>query len=304
MLNKADIYKQKPHHYAYDELKVPHDADFLNVDFSNDNPYFLNPYHIETLKHPLARIATQIAIDWFESTRLRIIDKDFVGAREIFCKYLSEPKETCLGYSSSGICGKGIRDMAEYILYTIYQDKSLLYKVIRRIEDVKLFVKHVGDDRVSDIYTNVIRKVLINYTKEQCDYYGIPTVCAPSKMYWDIESHNWKSSYEQHLIWSKDRQTKLLIPKCFVNGGAYNNSRLNRFIIVPALIDNELKNNPHSPLIRHRKDGTSYITKKSMTATLTAQNIVLDKDYARQFAIDNPNCIINLKNILHNRNGN
>ena len=86
----------------------------------------------------------------------------------LFCNYISEPKETCLGYSKYGIDGRGIKDLAHYILDTIYEDNAILCKAIRRIEDIKLFIPNISDDRVSDLYTNVIRKVLIDYTQEQC----------------------------------------------------------------------------------------------------------------------------------------
>lgn len=89
---------------------------------------------------------------------------------------MTEPRETCLGYATNGVYGKGINELAQYIINQIYYEDNHLINEIKRIEDIKLYIDNVADDRVSDIYTNVIRGVLLRYTEEQCDLHGIPLV--------------------------------------------------------------------------------------------------------------------------------
>lgn len=286
--NKKEVNKRNPPIFAYDVFGVKK-ADFYNVDFENDNQVFLNPYAIELLDHPVAKEATRVAINFFETIRSLILAGEKNKARNLFCNYISEPKETCLGYSQKGISGRGIKDLANYILDTIYEDDAVLCKAIRRIEDIKLFIPNVSDDRVSDIYTNVVRKVLINYTYEQCKKYNQHTELRKSQHYWDADTKSWKSTKEELFI-GKNNLPRLLVPKCFVKGIVYNTSKFNRYIIIPDFIEKELLKNS-SALIKTNKDGSRKISKKDMYAELKRRDIFLNKDYVREFAKTNLECV-------------
>lgn len=277
-----------PPNFAYDVFNV-HNADFYNVDFANDNRAFLNPYAIELLDNPVAKKATRVAVDFFNTIRELILSGNKKKASALFCNYISEPKETCLGYSKYGIDGRGIKDLAHYILDTIYEDDAILCKAIRRIEDIKLFIPNISDDRVSDLYTNVIRKVLIDYTQEQCLLHNQKMSIKKSEHYWDVDSISWKRVETEFLL-GKDGKPRLLVPKCFINGTRYNYSKFNRYLIIPDFIDKELKKEDSS-LVTTTKDGARKVSKKDMYAEINRRNISLNKDYAREFAKLNPDCV-------------
>ena len=287
--------EQKPSRFVYDEFNIQN-ADFYNIDLTRDNKAFLNPYEIEFLDHPIAKKATAVAIDFFETVRQHLLNNDFETAQKLFCQYLSEPRETCLGLSSSGVCGKGIRDMASYVLKEIY-DNDTLKHTIRRIEDIKLFVPNISNDRVSDIYTNVIRKVLLEYTKEQCRLYGQTLITKETAMYWNNETHNWEKQKEfEQFFWS-DGLPKLLVPKCFITRDTYNNLRFNRYELIPEFISQELQKND-SAIVKELKDGTKKVTKKDMMAELSRRQIPLDKYAARKYAASHPDCLTHFRNAL------
>ena len=280
--------KLNPPNFAYNVFHVQN-ADFFNIDFANDNRSFLNPYAIELLDNPVAKKATEVAINFFDTIRELIFKGEKGRASELFCNYISEPKETCLGYSEIGISGRGIKDLAHYILDTIYEDEAVLCRAIRRIEDIKLFIPNISDDRVSDLYTNVIRKVLIDYTKEQCLIYNQKTSSRMSEHYWDIDSKGWKRTKEEFFI-GADNLPKLLVPKSFIKGAIYNTSKFTRYLIIPDFIEKELRK-ADSSLVTTNRDGSRKVSKKEMYAEINRRAISLNKDFARNFAKANPNCI-------------
>jgi hypothetical protein len=274
--------ENKTKKFIYDEFGIQ-TADFYNIDLVNDNFKFIDPYYVATLSHPVAKKANETVVDFFDTVRQALLSGNYNLAKSLFCDKLSEPKETCLGMASHGVAGKGLKELAEYALQTIYSDETKLTTVITRLEDIKLFVPKIAHDRVSDIFTNVIRKVLIEYTNEQCKIYGQKVYGMQSKHFWDTNTHTWQTEYIEQFIWSGDNKPKLLVPKCFISKSEYNVSSLMNLSIIPYLIEQELKKG-ESSLIQVRKDGTRIITKKAMRADLKRKSILLNKNYAIEFA--------------------
>ena len=280
----------------YDEFGIV-SADFVNIDLANNNRYFLNPYNIGELAHPVAKKATEVAVHFFEQVRQELLRGNVKRAEELFCDKLSEPKEICLGYSKRGIVGKGIHELARYVIKQIYYVDSYLINEIQHIEDIKLYVDDIGNDRVSDIYANVVRKVLIDYTEEQCKLHGIPLITKQSKDYWDMATSSWVKTNCQHFIWSGDNNVKMLIPKCFIGGTTYTYSKLISKVALSKMAHDELMN-PNSRIIRRRKDRTEYVQKKDVREQLAKQNIALDKAFARNFAKTNIGCTEQLRIVM------
>lgn len=279
--------------FIYDEFGIV-SADFVNIDLANDNRKFLNPYNIGRLTHPVAIKATEVAVHFFEEVRLHLLNNDVAKAEAIFCKYLSEPKELCFGYAEKGIVGKGISELAQYVIHQIYYIDNHLIDEIKRIEDIKIFVDNIGDDRVSDIYANVIRGVLLEYTEEQCNLHGIPMKLMQSKPFWDINTSTWVKTICPHLVWAGDGNVKLLVPKCFIGGTTFTYSKLNSKVILSEMAREELLN-PDSSIIRQRKDKSQYVTKKDIRKQLSRRNITLNKEFARSFAYSHKGCTEQLR---------
>ena len=284
-------------HYVYSEFRV-HSADFFNIDLANDNKFFLNPYEIELLDDPIAKKATTVAIDFFETIRKLLLEGKCKEAESLFCSHLSESGETCFGYAQSGVDGTGIRSLAKYVLDNLYSDKILL-QGIKRIEDIKLFIPSISNDRVSDLYTNVIRGVLLEYTQEQCRIYGYPMKKGKTRPFWDAEAHDWVTiKNEDIFVWKG--KTKLLVPKSFVRRDTYNNNRFNSFLILPDYIEKEL-DKQDSGLVRKLKNGRRIVTKKEMKQELIRCKVSLDKNAARNFLHLHPNCITIFRQTLEER---
>lgn len=279
--------------FIYDEYGIV-SADFVNIDLANDNRRFLNPYNIGQLTHPVAIKATEVAVHFFEQVRQELLRGCVARAEYLFCNRLTEPKELCFGYAEKGIVGKGIHELAQYVINQIYYIDNHLIHEIKRIEDIKLFVDNIGDDRVSDIYANVIRGVLLEYTEQQCNIYGIPLKLMQSKPFWDVTTSSWVKTKCLHFIWTGDGNVKLLVPKCFIGGTTFTYSKLNSKVILSEMAREELLN-PDSSIIKLRKDKTQYVTKKDIRQLLSRNNITLNKEFARNFAISHKGCIEQLR---------
>lgn len=279
--------------FIYDEYGIV-SADFVNIDLANDNRRFLNPYNIGQLTHPVAIKATEVAVHFFEQVRQELLRGCVARAEYLFCNRLTEPKELCFGFSEKGIVGKGIHELAQYVINQIYYIDNHLIHEIKRIEDIKLFVDNIGDDRVSDIYANVIRGVLLEYTEQQCNIYGIPLKLMQSKPFWDVTTSSWVKTNCLHFIWTGDGNIKLLVPKCFIGGTTFTYSKLNSKVILSEMAREELLN-PDSSIIKLRKDKTQYVTKKDIRQQLSRNNITLNKEFARNFAISHKGCIEQLR---------
>ncbi len=285
--------------FIYDEFGII-SADFFNIDLANDNRHFLNPYNIGLINHPVAIESTRVAVHFFESVRQELLAGNVERAESLFCRYLTEPRETCLGYATNGVYGKGINELAQYIINQIYYEDNHLINEIKRIEDIKLYIDNVADDRVSDIYTNVIRGVLLRYTEEQCDLHGIPLVLQKSKAYWNPSTASWEYTVCRHFVWHKDNNVKLLVPKCFIGGVSYTLSKLINKVILSDLTELEVRDT-NSSIRKLHKDNTPYVTKKDMRLKLRQNQIALDKAYARKYSKENFGCSLRLRESIEDK---
>lgn len=116
-----------------------------------------------------------------------------------------EVKGLCIGYSSSGIAGRGIgKKKREQIL-------SSLIEIIKAgsydpeiFELVGAFEEGIGPDLISDMTAKIIMKHLIAFTQRVCSDFGIPL----------IETHYAKNEPPEDLpINPKNGEPIILIPK-------------------------------------------------------------------------------------------
>ena len=94
-------------------------------------------------------------------------------ARSIFMN-LNEVNDIHLGLSKNESRGNGIgkkyqKEIFDNILNTAKKHEGLL----KQIQDIKIFVQGIDRDRISDMVSNIIKKELIEYTKQQCELINI-----------------------------------------------------------------------------------------------------------------------------------
>ena len=82
---------------------------------------------------------------------------------------------------------------------------------LAELSDCELMVEGIGDDKISDITTNILRKMLIEYTQEQCQLHGIAMRRVASGRLWDQERRLWTQGYTELPV--VGGRKILLVPK-------------------------------------------------------------------------------------------
>ncbi|XOK63729.1 hypothetical protein ACJ7K1_11665 [Paenibacillus elgii] len=268
--------------------------DFVDIDTDTDYPLYIDPYLISTRNDPWSVEVDRTIKNFFSKVAEFIRNSEHNKAVELF-QFMSEPKETCLGISRSGTKnGRGVGEgNATGIIEEIIRSKAVETGIVRNIEDIIVFVDDVDKDKLSDMTTNIIRKHLIDYTKEQCGIWGIPLKQAETLPYWNPLNEDWDNSLEE-LLFYKEREL-LLVPKSIVSYiSEYNAQKYSWHFVVTDERDEHLKR--RSSLVRFKKYKNGgekyYLPKKDVDKYISKQisngEFENRKDYLRQYTQKKP----------------
>ena len=267
--------------------KTQYELDFVDIDVNHDTELFIDPYWISKQDCDFT-IKCDLLIKSFFTKLVDLIKRNKMREAVILCSYLSESSDICLGYSKDrGTNGSGIGPLtANKFCFALKQSPAFQGDLLVNIEDTKIFLKDIDVDRVSDMVANIIRKVLIEYTIQQCNNYNIPLVKERTNYFWDGNSLSWEreNNIEQLIIGNK---RILLVPKKIVSSSnKYTWDNFLQHYILNAL--QEYNINDKTSLVMQRKDGTEYVTKKSIREEYEKNGEILDKSFCEQFALNHP----------------
>ena len=128
-----------------------------------------------------------------------------------------------------------------------------------------MFIPGIGPDKISDITTNVVRGLLVEYTQRQCNLHGIPlTSSVPAGQFWDMDLDDWTANYAELPLWKN--QKIILIPKASVRFHMSLDSQeyYNHFVL-NFLQAEHLR--AGSALVKtFKRSKRQYVTKKSLKA--------------------------------------
>lgn len=279
----------------YNLNKTQYELDFVDIDPSKDTPLFLDPYFISKCDFPFAREAYNYLRTYLEFLLALLRGNRLEDAEELF-SHLGETNDLCLGMSRGTPQGHGMGPQDTNRIFTnLYQSRAVLTGVMDDIEDFRIFVPNVDKDKVSDMTANIIKRLLIDYTKEQCELHEIPLVDnVPSDMFWDPQRRIWDNQYVSRLI-INDKPI-LLVPKRIVSfADKYTTKEYKQHFILNFLQNEHLR--LQSPLVQERKNGTQYVTKKSIVAA--EEN--MDKEYLARFTMQHPEVFTHFKSQTTNK---
>lgn len=273
----------------YNLGKSQFELDFIDIDTDYDTPLFLDPYFISRSDFPFA-ISSQTALHTYFNYLLTLLrENNYELAGELF-SYLGESNDVCLGMSTGSPRGHGMgpQDAAK-IFENLLFSKAIETGVMEDIEDFRIFVPNVDKDKVSDMTANIIKQMLLSYTKDQCDLHHIPmTQDVATGAFWDSMSYSWKSEYTSRLI-VKNRPI-LLVPKRIISfSDKYTSANYRENFVLNFLKNEHLKLN--SPLVNVRADGTRFVTKKSVKDNEPK----MDKAYLTTFTMRYPKVFADFK---------
>lgn len=266
--------------------KSQYELDFVNIDTNADLPLFLDPYFLSIRNDSWSIQASRTIRSFFSHFIALVRNNMLTEAQELF-SHLHEPNETCLGMSSSCPAGRGIGTQdASDIFESIIESRAIITGVVEHIEDTRIFVENIGKDKISDMTTNIIRKNLIEYTKNQCKLHGIPlTQQVPTGDIWDKVNLRWINQYDELLIINSKKI--LLVPKAIVSySKKYTPEYYLQHFVLNFLQNEHLRLNSALVQTKRLKDGTQkkFVTKKSIR-----ENTSFTKEYLKNFTLNHPN---------------
>ena len=267
------------------------ELDFVDVDLTADLSVFVDPFAISIYPDDLSRRAND-AIVWFFQTAIKAIRDGREDQAIRMLGNLSEPNETRLGVSFDRPQGRGVSGKQAFDLYrSIATSEAARTGLVTDISECDLFIEGIGPDKISDMTTNIIRDLLIDYTEQQCALHGVATQSTPSGPIFDHERGLWREQYRQLPRYGGSRI--ILVPKMFVrrhlalNSQDYLNKHVFEFLQAEHL-------SSRSALVETLKNGNQRVTKKSLKeyypctkewmATFTAANPTVLAAYKRLMA--------------------
>lgn len=269
------------------------ELDFVDIDSERDMRLFIDPYAISIRNDEWSQ-RCNLHINSFFQTALDHIRTNRQQEAKRLLNGLGEPNETCLGLSSENPRGRGVSGKQALDLYDkLSESQAARSGLLSELADCDLFVEGIGRDKISDITTNIIRTLLVEYTQKQCELHNIAlTGTVASGKLWNVENQSWD---QQHVALPVINGKKiLLVPKSIVrfrlclDGQEYYNHYVLNF-----LQDEHL--NANSSLVTVLKKGTRKVHKKTLK-----EHYPFNKEWMAQFTKENPSVLQRYKELLKN----
>lgn len=265
--------------------------DFVDVDPGQDKALYIDPVPLSRAVDSWSRSCSDAIVSFFQAIVDSIRqDRGFDGLRLL--DGLHEPNETSLGLSRGRPAGRGIGDIQAQQLYErIRRSRAVQNGVLNELSDCELFVPRIGEDKISDITTNVIRRQLIEFTQQQCELHSIPmNDNVPSGFLWNSGTSSWDNKYTRLPI--VNGRKVLLVPKSAVRWNlTFSHEQFRDFFVLTYLQDEHLRN--ESALVETLRNGRRRVTKEALKDTYQ-----IDKEFLARFAAEHPEVLARYKAVL------
>lgn len=191
-----------------------HELDFVDVNNQRDTPVYVDPYAIEIKDDVWAEEASNCIRTFFKAVLQSLRDGDDHRSANLM-SHLHEPRETFLGVSRGTPKGKGVGSIqSKKLLKRIKDSNAYSTGLLTDLSEMALYVEHVDRDKISDLTTNIIRRLLVEYTISQCDLHGISVSNYIGPPLWNNERRNWTADNVSLPYIGKS--PVLLVPKYIV----------------------------------------------------------------------------------------
>jgi hypothetical protein len=188
--------------------------DFVDISNEYDTPVYVDPYAIEIRDDIWSAQASEHIRSFFKQVLDALRDHNTARALGLMSN-LREPRETFLGVSRGPPKGRGVgKEQAQQLIAAIRQSKAYSSGLLSDLSEMTLYVERIDKDKISDLTTNIIRRLLAEYTQQQCELYDISTSRYVGPPMWDIERSNWIS--QELMLPRIQDEPVLLVPKYIV----------------------------------------------------------------------------------------
>lgn len=270
--------------------KSQFELDFVDIDIDGDLPLFIDPIYIAKANTPMINKMYSTLNNFFEYLMDLISTGNIAEAKNIFMN-LNEVNDIHLGLSKNKARGNGIgekyqKEIFDNILATAQKHEGLL----NQIQDIKIFVQGIDRDRISDMVSNIIKKELIEYTKQQCELNNIKlTPGVQTGFFWDATRKSWENKLDQMLV--IDGKRIILVPRLIVSyAKEYTAGKFVQHFALNFLQEQNIINNTSLVQRYTNKKGKTriWVTKKSIRKKEKEEGKKIDKEWIANFAQKNP----------------
>jgi hypothetical protein len=266
------------------------ELDFVDIDIIGDLPLFLDPHYISFQKSKLAIDASYCIQTFFDKLLLLLRNHNRENANQ-HLEYIGEINEVHLGFSQGASMGRGIGSLnSSDLIKSINESNAIHTGLIEKLEDSRIFIKGIGSDKISDLCANVIKKVLLEYTKNQCILWNIPLTTSTSGYYWDPDIRGWIADTQTERLVINGKPY-LLVPKEIVTfKSEYTPEKYMQHFVLNFLQTHHLRINSNLVQVTRNKEGeivNRFVTKKSIKEDLANKNIIPDKEWLLTFTLEN-----------------
>ncbi len=274
-----------------------HEIDFVDISTDIDTSVYVDPYAIEIRNDVWSSTASDYLRTFFSEV-LEALRKGSDSKARHLMSHLKEPRETCLGVSRSGSGGRGIGDIqAKQLIDAIKKSQAFETGLLSDLSEMSLYIEGVDRDKVSDLTTNVIRKLLVNYTQEQCQLFGIETKPYSGPPMWNNERKDWESRFiELPYI---GEQAIILVSKYIVrrklslDSQEFYNKQITDFLVA----EHERANSSLAKTIK-KKQGKRIIEEKKVYKKDVRKHFPKSKSFIAKMVEDNPKLLVMYKDIV------
>jgi len=235
--------------------------DFVDVYIDDDIALFVDPSAFFKYDDPWSSECHSIIREYFQYLVEQIRSGNELKAIAQL-SFLSEPKETHLGFGQRNFKGRGIGGLqAQYLFNQLKGSRAVITGFITDLADCELMVPGISFDKISDMTTNIIRQCLIKYTQEQCKLFDIPMENVAAGFMWDSSQKKWYNNYVD-LPLINNTQLILVPKKVVVWKPEISSNEFYNFDVLEYLQGVHLSAN--SALVETLKNKKKIVTKKTL----------------------------------------
>lgn len=281
------------------------ELEFFDTNLQYDSKLFIDPFLIKTSEIEKERKLYERFTLYFKTALNKSLEiiKDENKSKKLL-KFLSfqEPKEICLGYTEKSNKGVGLGNAFASGMYQFFikgaasrliTNEKLYFNKLIDPKIFSVFANKVNQDGISDLSANLIMDYLIEFTREQCSKWKIPTNKAlPVSEMFDFEYLEWTGGRNITLPENPFRPGEpfILVPKRFLRASEDVHSDAKRKIIGILKLDSSLAFK-FSRLVKKSFDDVSMEEiREALTDSLVLEKFInyieSKKEYPYNFIID------------------
>ncbi|WP_454874795.1 hypothetical protein [Paraburkholderia xenovorans] len=264
------------------------ELDFVDIELEGDTPLYVDPYALTTRDDEWSVECHQLVVSFFQKLLQAVQANDERRGIQLLA-HLGEPEETHLGVSQVGNKGRGIGPgQAKDLFEALRNSKAAKTALLEDLPDFALFIPGIGRDKISDMTTNIIRRLLISYTQSQCTLLNIPMNRVASDFFWDGNSEEWRQEYVELPVC--DGKKVILIPKYTVRYqvGVDHTEYRSKFVLE---FLKEEHRRADDALVTAIRDKKGNIIKKTVYKKTVDDYYPKTKDFLAEFSKTHPDVI-------------